>query len=98
MDGTAINDFADVKAVLEQMGKCAGAKTNAAPDPAVDQPICFRAHMPPVEVLDQGANGAQLEITGKDGADSCRFFRHHDNLLVGDPVTQRQRSADPDAL
>ena len=40
----------------------------------------------------------KLKIAGKDGADRRRFLRNHDNLLVGDPVTQRHRSADPDAL
>ena len=64
MGRPAINDLADVKAVLEQMSKCAGPKTDAAPDPAVDKPTCLRADTTPVEVLDQGANGAQAQDSG----------------------------------
>jgi hypothetical protein len=62
MGRLAINDFADVKAVLEQMSKCTGPKTDAAPDPAVDKPTRLRAETAPVEVLDQGANGPKLSV------------------------------------
>src|SRR5258708_5279266 len=98
MSRPAINDLADVKAVLEQMSKCAGPKTDATPDPAVDKPTCLRAETTPVEVLDQDANGPKLKIAGKQDANRSRFLRDHDNLLVGNPVTQGYRSANPDAL
>ena len=98
MGRPAINDFADVKAVLEQMSESAGPKTDAAPDPAADKPTRLRAETTPVEVLDQGANGAKLKIAGKEDANRSRFLRDQDNLLVGDPVTQRHRSANPDPL
>src|SRR5580704_2254436 len=98
MDRAAIGNLANVKAILEQMSKCAGPKADAAPYPAADKPSCLGADIAPVEVLDQGANGSKLEIAGKDCTDRHRFFRDRDNLLVGDPVAQRHRSADPDPL
>jgi hypothetical protein len=52
MDRAAIGDLANVKAVLEQMGKCTGPKADAAPYPAADKPSCLVADITPVEVLD----------------------------------------------
>lgn len=98
MDRPSIDYLADAKAVLEQMRKSAGAKTDAAANPAVDKPARPGADTTPVEILDQGANGAKLEIAGEDGTDRSFFFRHHADFLVDDPVSQRHRSADPDAL
>src|SRR5262249_54252240 len=98
MGCASIDDLADVKVVFEQVSKSARPKTDAAPHPAVDKPTCPGADAAPVKVLDQGADGAKLEIAGEDGADCSRFLGDHDNLLVGNPIAQRHRSANPDAL
>jgi len=56
------------------------------------------ANSPSIEVLCEGADRAELQISGKDRAHRLSFSRHHKDLLVHGGVAERHRAADPNAF
>src|SRR2546427_6076769 len=63
-----VDQLADIEAVLEQMGERPHAEAAPADGPAGRVPPRLAANSPPIEVLRQRADGAKLQITGKDCA------------------------------
>jgi hypothetical protein len=68
VDLATVDHLADIEAVLEKMGERPHAKAPPADGPAVRQPPRLAANSPAIEVLRQRADGAKLQITGKDCA------------------------------
>src|ERR1019366_9170463 len=98
MGGAPIYHLADVEPVLEQMGERSYAEPDTAPYTAISKTVGLGPDATAVEVLDQGPHRAKLQIAGEDSADHLRLLGHHDQLLVDNPIAERYRSPDPDAL
>src|SRR6202045_3756529 len=94
----SIDDLADVEPVLEQMGKRSDAEADAAPPAAIATAIDLGPDPLPIELREQSAQGAKLQIAGEDGADHLRLLGHDFELLVDAAIAERNRSADPEAL
>src|SRR5436309_1092112 len=70
---TPIIDLADVKPVLE-MGERSHAESDAALLLAIPAAIDLGPDVPPVELGEQSAHGAKLQIEAEDGADRLCLF------------------------
>ena len=79
---TPIDDLADVEPVLEQMGKRSHAKADASAPAAIATAIHLGPDPLPIELQEQSAHGATLQIAGEDGADRFRLLGHDFELLV----------------
>src|SRR5260370_31173534 len=55
-------------------------------------------HAPSMKILDQQPDRTQREIAAEDGSNLLGLFLDDDELLGAALVTQRHRTADPDAL
>src|SRR5260370_40774931 len=97
MDLAPVDHLADIEAVLEQMGERPHAEAAPADGPAGRAPPRLAANSPPIEVLRQRADGAKLEITGKDCANRRSLGWDHEDLLVHRRIAERHRAADPNA-
>src|SRR6266576_3859347 len=82
VDLAPVDHLADIEAVLEQMGERPHAKAPPADGPAVRQPPRLAANSPAIEILRQRADGAKLEIAGKDRADRRSLGCDHNDLPV----------------
>src|SRR5438270_837538 len=74
------------------------AEAAPADGPAGRAPPRLAANSPPIEVLRQRADGAELEITGKDCANRRSLGWYHEDLLVHRGIAERHRAADPKAF
>src|SRR2546425_12889 len=83
---------------LEKTGGPPRAEPPPADGAAVRQPPRLAANSPPIEVLRQRADGAELEITGKDCANRRSLGWYHKDLLVHRRIAERHRAADPKAF
>src|SRR5690242_21613489 len=52
----------------------------------------------PVELCEQSAHGAQLQIEGEDGPDRLCLLGHDFELLIDAAIAEGNGSADPEAL
>ena len=95
---TPIGNLADVEPVLEEMGKWPHAKANTAALAAIAAAIDLGPDAPPVELRNQSAHGAELEIEAEDGADRLCLLGHDFEFLVEAAIAERHGSADPEAL
>src|SRR3984893_1828226 len=95
---TPIGDLADVKPVLEEMGERPHAKANTAALAAIAAAIDLGPGAPQVELCNQSAHGAELEIKAEDGADRLCLLGHDFKFLVEAAIAERHGSADPEAL
>src|ERR1700758_1374165 len=95
---TSIMDLANVEPVLEQMGERSHAKPNPTPLLALPAPIDLRPDAPPVELREQRAHGAQLQIKAENGADRLGLFGQDFELLIDAAIAEGNGSADPQAL
>src|ERR1700720_4205222 len=95
---TPIGDFAGVEPVLEEMGERPHAKANTAALAAIAAAIDLGPDAPPVELCNQSAHGAELEIKAEDGADRLCLLGHDFEFLVEAAIAERNGSADPEAL
>src|SRR5215472_5522833 len=98
MDLAPVDHLADIEAVLEQIRERPHAEAPAADGAAVRQPPRLAANSPPIEVLRQRADGAKLEIAGKDRANRRSLDCDHNDLLVHGRIAERYRAADPKAF
>src|SRR5438128_1305909 len=76
-----VDHLADIEAVLEQIRERPHAEAAPADGPAGRAPPRLAANSPPIEVLRQRADGAELEITGKDCANRRSLGWYHEDLL-----------------
>src|SRR5207244_11338283 len=90
--------LADIEAVLEQIRERPYAEAAPADGPAGRAPPRLAANSPPIEVLRQRADGAELEITGKDRANRRSLGWDHEDLLVHRRIAEWDRAADPNAF
>ena len=95
---TPIGDLADVKPVLEEMGKRPHTKANTAALAAIAAAIDLGPDAPPVELGNQSAHGAELEIEAEDGANRLCLLGHDFELFFDATIAERNGSADPEAL
>jgi hypothetical protein len=65
---------------------------------AIPAPIDLGLDTPPIELREQSAHGAELEIEAEDGADRLCFFGHDFELLIDAAIAERHGSANPEAL
>src|SRR5437660_6798451 len=93
-----VDQLADIEAVLEQIRERPHAEAAPADGPAGRAPPRLAANSPPIEVLRQRADGAELEITGKDCANRRSLGWYHEDLLVHRRIAERHRAADPKAF
>src|SRR3989454_7930999 len=93
-----VDQLADIEAVLEQIRERPHAEAAPADGPAGRAPPRLAAIPPPIEVLRQRADGAELEITGKDRANRRSLGWDHEDLLVHRRIAERHRAADPKAF
>src|SRR6266481_6114069 len=93
-----VDQLADIEAVLEQIRERPHAEAAPADGPAGRAPPRLAANSPPIEVLRQRADGAELEITGKDCANRRSLGWYHEDLLVHRHIAERHRAADPKAF
>src|SRR2546429_3961003 len=93
-----VDHLADIKTVLEQIRERPYAEAAPADGPAGRAPPRLAANSPPIEVLRQRADGAELEITGKDCANRRSLGCDHKDLLVYGRIAERHRAADPKAF
>jgi hypothetical protein len=84
-----IDNLADVEPVLEEMGKWPHAKANTAALAAVAAAIDLGPDAPPVELRNQSAHGAELEIEAEDGADRLCLLGHDFEFLVETVIAER---------
>src|SRR5438132_9074622 len=98
MDLAPVDHLADIEAVLEQMGERPHAKAPPTDGPAGRAPPRLAANSPPIEILRQRADGAKLQITGKDCANRRSLRWYHEDLLVHRRIAERHRTADPNAF
>src|SRR6202035_5764155 len=66
---TTIGDLAEVEPVLEQMGKRSHAEADTAALATIATAIDLGLYALPIELREQSAHGAKLQIPGEDGAD-----------------------------
>src|SRR6516164_1819319 len=93
-----VDHLADIEAVLEQMGERPHAKAPPADGPAIRPPPPLAANSPAIEILRQRADGAELEIAGKDRANRLSLGWYHKDLLVHGSIAEWDRAADPNAF
>src|SRR5260370_19848401 len=89
----------DIKEVF--LGRGGGPpppKPPPADGAAVRQPPRLAANSPPIEVLRQRADGAELKIARKDRANRRSLGWYHKDLLVHGRIAERHRAADPKAF
>src|SRR5437660_4778688 len=94
----SIDDLADVEPVLEQMGKRSHAEADASAPAAIATAIDLGPDALPIELQEQSAHGATLQIAGEDGADHLCLLGHDFELLVDAAIAEWNRSANPKAL
>src|ERR1700731_3488989 len=80
------------------MGERPHAKANTAALAAIAAAIDLGPDAPPVELCNQSAHGAELEIKAEDGADRLCLLGHDFKFLVEAAIAERNGSADPEAL
>src|SRR6478736_2512101 len=98
VDLATVDQLADIEAVLEQIRERPHAEAAPADGPAGRAPPRLAANSPPIEVLRQRADGAELVITGKDCANRRSLGWYHEDLLVHRRIAERHRAADPKAF
>src|SRR5580700_1858559 len=98
MNFTAPRDLADVAAVSENVvewsdhepGNSRRTGLRDGSSPGRDTPLR--------EIVGQQSDGTHYQIALENRPHHRGFLGHDDQLFVGDPVANRDRSADPDAL
>src|SRR2546426_841296 len=85
----------DIEGVLGKIRERPHAEAAPADGPAGRAPPRLAANSPPIEVLRQRADGAELEIAGKDRANRRSLGWYHEDLLVHGRIAEWDRAADP---
>jgi hypothetical protein len=93
----SIDDLADVEPVLEQMGKRSHAEADTAAAAAVATAIDLGPDALPIELQEQSAHGATLQIACEDGADHFRLLGLDFELFVDAAIAEWNGSAHPEA-
>src|SRR2546429_8416186 len=93
-----VDQLADIEAVLEQIRERPHAEAAPADGPAGRAPPRLAANSPPIEVLRQRADGAELEITGKDCANRRTPGWDHEDFLLHPPTPDGPRAPAPKAF
>src|ERR1700721_2137239 len=98
MDFAAIDDLADVEAVLEEVGQRSHHKAGRMDRAAVTADAGPWPHTASMKILDQQPDRAECKVAAEDGSDLLSLFLDDDELLGDAPVAERHGSADPEAL
>ena len=80
------------------MSERSHAEADAAALLAIAAAVDLGPDGPPIELREQSAHGAELQIEREDGADRLRFFRLDFELLVDAAIAERNGPTDPEAL
>jgi len=98
MDFAPIDDFADVEAVLEEVGQRPHHEAGRIDRAAVTADTGPWPHTTSMKIFDQQSDRAECKVAAEDGSDMVSLFLDDDELLGNAPVTERHGSADPEAL
>src|SRR5262245_20994046 len=91
-------DLANIEPVLWQMGERSDAEPNSAALLALPAAIDLGPDAPPLELCEQSAHGAQLQIEGEDGPDRLCLRGHDFELLIDAAIAEWNGPPDPEAL
>jgi len=98
MDFAAIDDFADVEAVLEEVGQRPHHEAGRMYRAAISVDTGPWPHTTSMKILDQQSDRAECKVAAEDGSDLLSLFLDDDELLADAPVPKRHGTADPEAL
>jgi len=82
VDLATVDDRTDVDPVLEEIGERAHPEPHAPDDSPVGASPLLRPDAAPIEVFNESADRAKLDIAGKDCADGLGVLGHHHEFLV----------------
>jgi hypothetical protein len=98
MDFAAIDNFADVEAILKEVGQRPHHEAGGMDRAAITADAGPWPHTTSMKILDQQSDRAECKVAAEDGSDLLGLFLDDDELLGDAPVAERHGSTDPEAL
>src|SRR5262249_8795422 len=94
----AVDNFTYIEPVSQEMRERADAEPNTPSGQAIAEGLASGADAPPVQILGQGSDRADFQVSPENQPDRLGFFGHDDELLLDARIAEGDRSTDPDAL